>query len=57
MKKINEEIQRTKPEYISVTQTQDLKSRPIIAGPVCIISRLSDFLDILPRLYVVLIES
>ena len=53
----NEEIQRTKTEYISVTQPQDLNFRPIIAGPVCITSRLSDFLDILLKPYVVLIKS
>ena len=56
-KTINEEIQKTKTEYISVTQPQDLNFRPIITGPVCITSRLGDFLDILLKLYVVLIKS
>ena len=56
-KRINEQIQKTKTEYISVAQPQDLSFRPIIAGPVCITSRLSDFLDILLKPYVVLIKS
>ena len=41
--KINEEIQKTKTEYISVIRPTDMSCRPIIAGPVCVTSRLSNF--------------
>ena len=56
-KKISEEIQQTRTEYISAIQPQDLNFRPIIAGPVCVTSRLSNFLDILLKPYVVLFKS
>ena len=44
---IKREIESNPSEYIKVHQPGDLKMRPIIAGPSCVTSRLSDFLDIL----------
>ena len=55
--KINEEIQKTKTEYISVIRPIDMSFRPIIAGPVCVTSRLSNFLDILLKPYTIHIKS
>ena len=55
--KINEEIQKTKTEYISVLRPTDMSFRPIIAGPVCVTSRLSNFLDILLKPYIIHIKS
>ena len=55
--KINEEIQKTKTEYISVILPTDMSFRPIIAGPVCVTSRLSNFLGILLKPYTIHIKS
>ena len=55
--KINEEIQKTKTEYISVIRPNDMSFRPIIAGLVCVTSRLSNFLDILLKPYTIHIKS
>ena len=50
--KINEKIEKTKTEYISVMQPIDISYIPIIVGPVCVTSRLSNFfLDILLKPY------
>ena len=48
---IKREIQNNPSEYIEVHQPGDLKIRPIVAGPSCITSRLSDFVDILLKPY------
>ena len=55
--KINEESHKTRTEYFSVTQPIDIRFRPIIAGPVCVTSRLSNFLDILLKPYIILIKT
>ena len=40
-------IENNPSEYIEIHQPGDLKMRPIVAGPSCATSELSDFLDIL----------
>ena len=44
-KMINDAITAQKSEYIHVKNVEDLKFRPIIAGPICPTSHLSAFLD------------
>ena len=39
------EIENKPSEDIEVRQPADLKMRSIVAGPTCVTSRVSDFLD------------
>ena len=48
---IKREIESNPSEYTEVHQPNDLKMRPIVAGPSCVTSRLSNFLDILLKPY------
>ena len=48
---IKREIESNPSEYIEVHQPNDLKMRPIVAGPSCVTSRPSNFLDILLKPY------
>ena len=47
---------QTKP-YIKVPRPADLKFRPIVAGPRCPTSRLSNFVDILIKPFTLLVQS
>ena len=44
---ISEQIKIQNKEYIAVLQPEDLKLRPIVAGPNCPTKRLSTLLDII----------
>ena len=54
---IKREIENNPSEYIEAHQPGDLKMRPIVAGPSCVTSRLSDFLDILLKPYLKHVKS
>ena len=45
-KEIEQEVQKGKSEYIHCPAPENLKMRPIIAGPTCPTHRLSNFVDI-----------
>lgn len=44
---INDECKNATSSYVQIVKPNDLKLRPIVAGPVCETNRLSNFLDIL----------
>ena len=46
---INEKCKLSNSSYVEVTDVDDLKLRPIVAGPSCLTHRLSNLLDILLR--------
>ena len=48
---IKSETESNPSEYIEVHQPNDLNMRPTVAGPSCVTSRLSNFLDILLKPY------
>ena len=54
---IKREIENNPSEYIEIHQPGDLKMRPIVAGPSCITSRFSEFLDILLKPYLKHVKS
>lgn len=54
---ITEFCRRCDNSYIEIPEVEDLKLRPIIAGPSCQTHRLSDLLDLLLRPYVKHIKS
>ena len=54
---INDNIKRTNTEYLDVNRPNGLTFRPIIAGPRCVTSKLSNFLDIILKEYITHIPS
>ncbi len=44
---ISEECNKAVSAYVAISDVNDLKLRPIIAGPTCQTHRLSDFLDLI----------
>ena len=54
---IKDKIKENPSEYVQVNQPQDLKMRPIVAGPNCVTSRLSNFLDILMQPFLKKVKS
>ena len=54
---IKDKIKENPSEYVQINQPQDLKMRPIVAGPNCVTSRLSNFLDILMKPFLKKVKS
>ncbi len=48
---ISEECNKAVAAYVAISDVNDLKLRPIIAGPTCQTHRLSDFLDLILKPY------
>ena len=49
--KITEKCKNANSSYIEISEVNDLKLRPIVAGPSCQTHRLSDIIDILLKPY------
>ena len=56
-KLINHKLKSSTSEYLEITQPHDLSFRPIIAGPACVTSKLSEFLDLILKPYLSFIQS
>ena len=54
---INENCKLSNSSYVEVTDVDDLKLRPIVAGPSCLTHRLSNLLDILLRPFMKHVKS
>ena len=54
---INNEIKKNPSEIIKSQNPEDLTFRPIVAGPNCVTSRLSNFIDIILKPFLQKIES
>ena len=48
-KSINEKCKNSTSSYVKVSNVNDLKLRPIVAGPSCLTHRFSNLIDILLR--------
>ena len=56
-KTINEICRNSEKTYINIPRPDDLKLRPIVAGPACETHRLSNMLDILLKPFIIHIRS
>jgi len=50
-------IEQQNQEYIEIANPNDLKFRPIVAGPSCPTHRLSNLIDILLKPYITEVKS